>query len=130
MSTGEIALSWSWNEVAVILEGEGVPVAMNRDTKEGSSTWVCGYTLMKDGTGSKDKAYDFLNAWLQESSAEYIVTEWGYGHSHGGVMDAIGEENGFGTLESYSQNTLWQAPVSPKMREAMIKEFELIKAGF
>ena len=45
-------------------------------------------------------------------------------------MDAIGEENGFGTLESYSRNTLWQAPVSPEMREKMIKEFELIKAGF
>jgi len=130
MASGEIALSWSWNEVAVILESEGAPVAMNRDTKEGSSTWVCGYVMLKDGNGSKDKAYDFLNAWLEESSAQYIVTEWGYGHSHGGVMEAIGEENGFGTLESYSKNTLWQAPVSPKMREAMIKEFELIKAGF
>ena len=45
-------------------------------------------------------------------------------------MDAIGEENNFGTLESYSKNTLWQAPASPRMREMMIKEFELIKAGF
>jgi len=130
MASGEILLSWSWNEVAVILESEGVPVGMNRDTKEGSSTWVCGYVMLKDGGGSKDKAYDFLNAWLEDSSANYIVTEWGYGHSNGEVMNAIGEENGFGTLESYSKNTLWQAPVNPAMREKMIKEFELIKAGF
>jgi len=130
MASGEILLSWSWNEVAVILESEGVPVGMNRDTKEGSSTWVCGYVMLKDGGGSKDKAYDFLNAWLEDSSANYIVTEWGYGHSNGEVMNAIGEENGFGTLESYSKNTLWQAPVNQAMREKMIKEFELIKAGF
>ncbi len=130
MQSGEISLSWSWNEVASILQMEDVPVAMNRDTSEGSSTWVCGYVLLKDGNGSRDKAYDFIDAWLEDSSAEYLVTEWGYGHSNAGVMDAIGEENGFGTLESYSANTLWQAPVNPQMREKMIKEFELIKAGF
>ena len=130
MQSGEIALSWSWNEVSVILQSEDVPVAMNRNTKEGSSTWVCGYVLLKDGNGSRDKAYDFLDAWLEDSSAEYLVTEWGYGHSNESVMDAIGEENGFGTLESYSKNTLWQAPINPQMREKMIKEFELIKAGF
>jgi spermidine/putrescine-binding protein len=131
MKTGEIVLEWTWNEVAHTLGfWEELPIAMNRDTKEGSSTWVCGYTKMKDGPGSDDQVYDFLDAWLDDSSAEYMVTEWGYGHSNGKVMDAIGEENNFGTLESYSKNTLWQAPASPRMREMMIKEFELIKAGF
>lgn len=130
MTSGEIQLSWSWNEVASILESEGVPVAMNRATSEGSSTWVCGYVMLKDAPGSNDKAYDFLNAWLADSSAEYIVTEWGYGHANGDVMNRIGEENGFGTLDSYSKNTLWQSPSDPKLRERMIKEFELIKAGF
>ena len=130
MASGEIQLSWSWNEVSAILESEGVPVAMNRGTSEGSSTWVCGYVMLKDAPGNKDKAYEFLDAWLADSSAEYIVTEWGYGHSNGDVMDRIGEENGFGTLDSYSRNTLWQSPSDPKMRERMIKEFELIKAGF
>jgi spermidine/putrescine-binding protein len=131
MTTGEIALSWAWNEVAVVLADEGHPVALNRDVKEGSSTWICGYTVLKDGNGSKDKAYDFLNAWLEESSAEYMVTEWGYGHSRADVMDAIGAENGFGTVESYSQNTLSQSPIQDSdLREAMVKEFELIKAGF
>ena len=103
---------------------------MNRDTKEGSSTWVCGYTMMKDAPGSEQKAYDFLDAWLDDSSAEYILTEWGYGHSNGKVMDAIGEENGFGSLESYAANTLWQSPTDPALREKMIKEWELIKSGF
>lgn len=130
MTSGEIQLSWSWNEVSSILAAEDIPVAMNRDTKEGSSTWVCGYVMLKDAPGDQDKAYEFLDAWLENSSAEYLVTEWGYGHTNGEVMAAIGEENGFGSLESYSKNTLWQSPSDPKLRERMIKEFELIKAGF
>jgi hypothetical protein len=45
MKTGEIVLEWTWNEVAHTLGfWEELPIAMNRDTKEGSSTWVCGYT--------------------------------------------------------------------------------------
>ncbi len=131
MKTGEIVLEWTWNEVSHTLGfWEEMPIAMNRQTKEGSSTWVCGYTKMKDGPGEEEKVYDFLDAWLDDSSAEYMVTEWGYGHSNGKVMDAIGEENNFGSLESYSKNTLWQQPTDPKLREKMIREFELIKAGF
>lgn len=130
MASGEIQLSWSWNEVSSILASEGVPIAMNRDTAEGSSTWVCGYTILKNAPGSKQKAYDFLDAFLADSSAEYLVTEWGYGHTNGDVMARIGEENGFGTLDSYSNNTLWQSPTDPEMLQRMVKEFELIKSGF
>ena len=132
MMTGEILLEWTWNEVAFTMgfEENAPKVVFNRDTKEGSSTWVCGYTMMKDAPGSEQKAYDFLDAWLADSSAEYIVTEWGYGHSNGKVMAAIGEENGFGSLDSYAANTLWQSPTAPALREKMIKEWELIKSGF
>ena len=82
MKSGEILLEWTWNEVAATLGWDGLPVAMNRETKEGASTWVCGYTMMKDAPGSEQKAYDFIDAWLADSSAEYILTEWGYGHSN------------------------------------------------
>jgi spermidine/putrescine-binding protein len=130
MKSGEIVLEWTWNEVAHTLGfWEELPIVMNRNTKEGSSTWVCGYTIMKDGPGSKQQVYDFLDAWLDDSSAEYMVTEWGYGHTNGDVMKAIGKENNFDTLESYTVGTLFQKPASPSLREKMIKEFELIKAG-
>ena len=56
MKSGEVVLSWSWNEVAVLLQGEGVPVVMNQDAIEGQTTWMCGYVLLKDGQGSEDKA--------------------------------------------------------------------------
>ena len=134
MASGEILISWAWNEVAVILAGEGHKVALKRDTKEGASTWVCGYVNMVDGPNSEDKLYDFLDAWLNDAAATYLATQWGYGHTNGKAMNALGKDAladlGFGSIESYSRNTLWQAPINSKMREKMIKEFEMIKAGF
>ena len=54
----------------------------------------------------------------------------GYGHSLAPVMDKYGADAGFSSLEDYTKNTLWQAPVPPELREKMIAEFELIKTGF
>jgi spermidine/putrescine transport system substrate-binding protein len=130
MQSGEVEISWSWNEVAAILQSEDVPVSMKEDTAEGKSTWMCAYVHIKDNAGNTDEAYDFLNAWLTEESGAYIVNEWGYGHSLAPVMEKYGADAGFGTLDSYSENTLWQAPASPDLRERMVSEFELIKAGF
>lgn len=130
MQSGEVEISWSWNEVAAILESEGVPVRSKEETKEGKSTWLCAYVHIKDNAGNTDEAYDFLNAWLTEESGAYIVNEWGYGHSLAPVMEKYGPDAGFGSLESYAKNTLWQAPAAPELREKMISEFELIKAGF
>ena len=39
-------------------------------------------------------------------------------------------DSGFGDLDKYKANTLWQAPVPSALREKMIAEFEKIKAGF
>ena len=132
MKSGEILLEWTWNEVAFTLgwEDNAPPVVFNRDTKEGSSTWVCGYTMMKDAPGSEQKAYDFLDAWLSDESAAYILNEWGYGHTNKEIMATVGKENGWEPLESYTQGSLFQKPSDPALRERMIKEWELIKSGF
>ena len=37
---------------------------------------------------------------------------------------------GLASSEEARANTLWQAPVPTALREKMIAEFELIKAGF
>ncbi len=134
MASGEVMLSWAWSETPVTMQAEGHPVEMNLKTKEGASTWVCGYVNMTDGPGSEDKMYDFINAWLEPRSAEYIVTEWGYGHSNLPAMLALGQETldgaGFSNFETYTDNTLQQTPLPFELREKMIKEFEMIKAGF
>ncbi len=134
MASGEVTLAWAWNETATTLQAEGHPVEMNRDTLEGSSTWVCGYVRLADGPASDEEVYDFLNAWLEERVAEYIVTEWGYGHSNGAGLAKMDQdvlkEAGFTDLAKYQDSTLVQSPLPFDMREKMIAEFEKIKAGF
>lgn len=134
MASGEVTVAWAWNETPVTMQAEGHPVALKRDTQEGLSTWVCGYVLLKDGEGSEDKAYDFINAWLEEGVADYIVNAWGYGHSNQAALDKIDQtvlaSMGYDNLDSFVDKTLWQAPVPSALREKMIAEFEKIKAGF
>lgn len=135
MQSGEVYLAWAWNETYATMSAEGHPIAMKRDTDEGSSSWVCGYTRLANGSGVSDQLfYDFINAWLEPRSVEYIVSAWGYGHANTTAMAAMDQEAvkamGLDMGDTIRKNTLWQAPVGPEMREKMIAEFELIKAGF
>lgn len=134
MQSGEVYLAWAWNETFSTMSYEGHPIAMNRATKEGSSSWVCGYSKMADGPGSDDKAYDFINAWLEAKTADYIVSAWGYGHSNADAMAKMSTEDlaavGLETSDKLREGTLWQSPMNSELREKMIAEFEKIKAGF
>jgi spermidine/putrescine transport system substrate-binding protein len=134
MQSGQVELAWAWNETSSTMAGEGLPIAMKRDTVEGASSWVCGYVKLSGGEGSDDKFYDFINAWLEPKTADYIVSAWGYGHSNAAQMAQMDQEMlksiGLDSNESLRENTLWQAPPGPELREKMIAEFETIKAGF
>ena len=134
MASGEVTVAWAWNETPVVMQADGQPVAMKRDTQEGLSTWVCGYSLLAEGQGSEEKAYDYINAFLEERSASYLVNDWGYGHSNQAAMakidPAVLADMGYDDVETFRANTLWQAPIPTALREKMIAEFEKIKAGF
>ena len=134
MASGEVTLAWAWNETATTMAAEGHKVAMKRDTDEGSSTWVCGFVLLKDAPGSEDKAYDFLNAWLEDRVAKYLVEAWGYGHANASAVAKLDgkmlDEKGLSSHEKFVANTLFQAPTEIGLRQKMIAEFEKIKAGF
>ena len=131
MSSGEVLVSWAWNETATTMSADGFDVKTNRETIEGSSTWFCGYVNVANGPNPEDKVYDFFNAWTEHATAEYIVNEWGYGHGNQVALDALGQEalDSVG-LGSVDVPLLAQSPISHEIREMMIKEFELIKAGF
>lgn len=134
MQSGEVYLAWAWNETFATMSAEGHPIAMKRDTDEGSSSWVCGYSKLADAPGNEDKFYDFVNAWLAPRTADYIVSAWGYGHSNAKAMDKMNVEDlaavGLETSDNLRAGTLWQAPTSPEVRERLIADFEKIKAGF
>ncbi|MEM8956771.1 MAG: extracellular solute-binding protein [Pseudomonadota bacterium] len=131
MGTGEVLLSWAWNETPVQMQAEGHPIEFQREAEEGSSLWFCGYVNLVDGPGNEDKAHDFMESFLQAPVAEYIVTEWGYGHGNAEAMEALGAEAlaaiYMGPVEAPVLN---QVPMDNTVREMMVQQAERIKAGF
>jgi putative spermidine/putrescine transport system substrate-binding protein/spermidine/putrescine transport system substrate-binding protein len=133
-TNNEIDLAWGWNETAKTLAKEGLPLAMKRDTKEGLSTWVCGYVLFKDASENLANAYEFLSARNAPHVAKYLVSEFGYGHGNAVGMASSDPQTlkagNFDDLDRFLGKTLFQSPVAPELKQRMIAEFEKIKAGF
>ncbi len=131
MASGAVTVSWSWNDGVALLQAEGYPVGFQREAKEGSSTFVCGFVNAKDGPGSEDKLYDFVNSWLRPDAAVALIDELGYGHTNQKGMALKGEEDLVKAgLEQIDAPTLPQVPNDPQLRERQLAEFEKIKAGF
>lgn len=130
LSTGEVLVSWAWNETYPAMVEEGRPIAFQRDTSEGSSVWLCGYVRMANAPGSEDRAYDYINAMLAPSSTLPLL-EAGFGTANAAALSQIGEEDleasGLGQV---SVPLLAQLPISVAQRERHAETFEMIKAGF
>jgi spermidine/putrescine transport system substrate-binding protein len=131
MSTGEILVAWAWNETYPTLKDEGRPIAFQRETTEGSSVWLCGLVNMTDGAGSDDKAYDYVNAFLDARTTMPLVAT-GWGHANASAMaDQITaadlETSGLGAI---NVPIFAQVSVSNEQRERHAETFEMIKAGF
>jgi spermidine/putrescine transport system substrate-binding protein len=131
MATGEVQVAWSWNDSIALMRAEGFPVGFQREAKEGASSWFCGYVNFKDAPGSEDKAYDFINAWLDQGSAKGLLANFGYAHSNDAAMAAIpSEELVAADVNPINGTLLAQTPIDTAMRDRMLEEFEQIKAGF
>lgn len=130
LATGEVLVAWAWNETVPTMAEEGFPIGFQREPEEGSSLWLCGYVNLKDGEGSEDKAYDFMNALLHPSSTMPLL-EAGYGHANAASMAEIGDaaltQVGLGPIDA---PVLAQLPMPGELRERQSAEFEKIKAGF
>jgi putative spermidine/putrescine transport system substrate-binding protein/spermidine/putrescine transport system substrate-binding protein len=134
LSSGEVDLAWAWNDAAVQSAANGAPIKSKRDTKEGLSTWVCGYVRLKDAPGSADKAYDYLSAVNDPEVAKVLVNDWGYGQGNAKGMETVDpkvlEEKGYADVQKFVDKTLFQAPIPVALKTKMINEFDKIKAGF
>jgi spermidine/putrescine transport system substrate-binding protein len=85
----------------------------------------------KDAPGSEDKAYDFINAWLDHGSAKGLLANFGYAHANDAAMKNITlEELKAGDVDPVDGILLSQTPLSTELRTRMLEEFEQIKAGF
>ena len=130
LASGEVQVAWAWNETLPTMAEQGFPIGFQREPAEGSSLWLCGYVNLVDGEGSEDLAYDYVNAFLDPSSTEPLLSA-GYGHSNAASMAAFGEDKltevGLGQIAA---PVLAQLPQSAERREAQAEAFERIKAGF
>lgn len=131
MASGEVLVSWAWNDSIALMREENFPVGFQRNAAEGASTWFCGYVNFKDAPGNEDKAYDFINAWLEHGSAQGLLDNFGYAHSNDAAMSAIPAEALVAAdVNPVTGTLLSQTPIDHAMRERMLQEFETIKTGF
>tara|TARA_R110002167_G_scaffold202616_1_gene406452 strand:- start:54549 stop:55592 length:1044 start_codon:yes stop_codon:yes gene_type:complete len=131
MASGEILVSWAWNETYPTMVEEGRPIAFQREATEGSSLWLCGYVNLKDGPGVEEKAYDYLNAFLAPDNVLPLLAN-GYGSANKVALnDQVSlEELKLAGLEPITAPVLAQLPMSNEKRERQVETFEMIKAGF
>lgn len=131
MASGEVLVGWAWNDAVALLQDEGFPVGYQREAKEGSTTWFCGYVNVKDAPGSEEKAYDFMNSFLRPDGAVALQESLGYGHSNTVGMGMIAPEQLIATgLGEIHAPVLAQTPKDNALHEKMLETFENIKAGF
>lgn len=131
LSSGEILISWAWNETYPTMVEEDRPIAFQREAAEGSSLWLCGYVNMAEGPGVEDKAYDYVNAMLAEASVVPLL-DAGYGSANKVALNSQVSEDDLvaSGLGEINVPVLAQLPMSNAMRERQAETFELIKAGF
>jgi spermidine/putrescine transport system substrate-binding protein len=70
----EIDVALGWNEIAW---NAG---AKMMQPSNGTMTWACGLAIVKGA--DLDKAYAMINGATSQQTSEYLLSEWGYGHSN------------------------------------------------
>ncbi len=133
LASGELVASYSWNSSVLELKRQGIPVEF-MNPKEGIYTWVCGAVHISSGDGSDDKAYDFLNAVSSPETGNYIITQYGYGHSNQKAFETVDQETldnlGISDPVAFMAGSRYFSEIPAATREKYIQLFDEIKAGF
>lgn len=133
MKTGEVLITWAWNETPVTLRGEGLNIKMNRDTKEGMASFVCGYVWLKTSSAKPEQVYDFFDSLISRETTLPLVTEFGYAHSNGVGMKNLSKEvldaSVVSDSEKYAKKALFQTPLADDVVKFMNDDFNKIKSG-
>lgn len=87
MASGEVVAASAWNSSVVALKNAGVPVAY-ADPKEGILAWCCGLVVTSTAT-QLDLAHDFIDAMISPEAGEWLITEYGYGHSNRHALEMV-----------------------------------------
>lgn len=133
LATGEVAAAMTWNETAVELMAQGVPVKF-ANPKEGALTWVCGLVLHKDAP-EPERAHDLIDTLIGPEAGSYVIDELGYGHSNARSFELVDEDrlaelglskNPLGLLDK----GVFVGPQPPEVTTKINRDWEAIRAGF
>ena len=133
LASGELVASYAWNSAVVELKNQGVDVVY-MNPKEGIWTWVCGLVLLNDGPGDRDKAYEFIDAWLAPESGKNLIEMYGYGHANAKSFELVDpatlSDLGISDPATMMASSRFFGEIEPDVREKYINLFDEIKAGF
>lgn len=133
LKTGEVLITWAWNETPITLRNEGMNVKMNRDTKEGFASYVCGYVWTKASNADPQLVYDFLDAVISEPSTLPMVDGFGYAHSNSVGMKNLPKDvldrSVVSNNEKYIKKAGFQVPLPDHVIKFMNDDFNRIKTG-
>ncbi|MEM7119724.1 MAG: extracellular solute-binding protein [Pseudomonadota bacterium] len=133
LASGELVASYAWNSAVVELKNQGVDVVY-MNPKEGIWTWVCGLTLLVDGPGDEDRAYEFIDAWMSPASGKNLIEMYGYGHSNEKSFELVDPATladlGISDPATMMASSRFFGEIEPDVREKYINMFDEIKAGF
>jgi spermidine/putrescine transport system substrate-binding protein len=133
LASGELAAAMTWNSSATQLRSQGVPVKFAQP-KEGALTWVCGVMIHKDAP-NLDRAYDIIDSLLSVEAGEFMIRDYGYGHSNARSFESFDSETlaGLGVSKTPADILAaghFQIPQDEEFETRMNELFETIKAGF
>jgi len=133
IAAGEVAIAYAWAASASALKKQGVPITYMQP-KEGRVVWIDGFIMMKDGPGEEQRAYDYIDAWLSPETGEFMLAEYGYGHSNRKSFDRVSperlEEIGLTSVEAVVSNGVFLREMDPALREKYVRMYEDVRAGF
>lgn len=131
--SGEVVAAYAWPASYTTLKADGQPVAY-MNPKEGVSSWLEGFVLMKGREGDTQKAYDFVDAWLAPESGKWMMENYGYGHSNLTAFEISDQQKladlGLDTPDKTLSGAKFLSEIEPDVRETYVRMFEEVQAGF
>ena len=92
-AAGDVGISYVFGSGSRRMKKDGLPIVI----VEPLITWMCGFQLSANVTGSEDQAYDYINAMLDPRSGLELFNEYGYGHGNAKSVGLIDPARIMGT---------------------------------
>jgi spermidine/putrescine-binding protein len=101
--------------------------------KEGVSSWVAGFSRLKDAPGKEQNAYDYVDAWLAPEAGKWMIENYGYGHPNRKAFDLVDPkviaDKGLDLPDKLLTHSLVNQEMSPDLHQRYVRMYEEVRAG-